>query len=225
MPRVRGTLVLPSLTTPPPRPPLLIHFLSFSGIIEALSKTIEINHRSVLNAITSKLPLNESKAPLLEVMDEEMTEETEADASLRRLREELPTELDQEIKLVGYLLSAQRISAEVLSNIVCTQEDEEMADDADDRSDAESVQDYDITQQTNGAQRGGDKIPIEIVEVVKSQQIVEKVRRISVNFREVRIPHGVSKLLFDSGQSSVTPVGDETVLLRFYFLKLSPELF
>ena len=146
---------------------------NLTGIIEALSKTIAINHRTVLNEITSKLPLaNESKPLQIEVMDEEMTEESEADASLRRLKEELPSELEQEVKFIGYLLSAQRISAEVLSNI-CTPDDEDI--EVDDKSDAESVQDYDITQQQNGNRLVADKIPLEIAEAVKAHQIVEKV--------------------------------------------------
>lgn len=158
-----------------------------TAIIEALSKTIEINHRTILNAITSKLPLNEAtQSARIELIDEEMTEETEEDASLRRLNDELPTELEQEIKHIGYLLSAQRISAEVLSNIVCSHGEEEIMDEADDKSDAESVQDYDSTQNGNGIQRVvGDKVPIEIVEIIKSQQIVEKVRN---TFEKGRFP-------------------------------------
>lgn len=148
---------------------------NLTGIIEALSKTIAINHRTVLNEITSKLPLNDdSKSLQIEVMDEEMTEESDVDASLRRLKEELPSELDQEVKLIGYLLSAQRISAEVLSNI-CTPDDEDMNTDVDDKSDAESVQDYDVAQQQNGNRLTADKIPLEVAEAVKAHQIVEKV--------------------------------------------------
>lgn len=106
-----------------------------------------------------------------------MNSETEADASLRRLKDELPTELEREIKHVGYLLSAQRISAEVLSNMVCSQDDDEMSEEIDDKSDAESVQDYDANQ--NGNQNGNnlnaDKITTEAAEIIKALQIVEKV--------------------------------------------------
>lgn len=81
---------------------------NYGDIIEALSKTIEINHRTVLNELTSRLPLNKTAAAApIEVVDEEMNEESEADASLRRLRDDLPTELEAEIKLVAHLLSAQ----------------------------------------------------------------------------------------------------------------------
>lgn len=188
-------------------PALLLQHLT--AIIEALSETIDINHRAVLNAITSKLPLNETKEPQrVEIIDEEMGEETEADASLRRLNDELPSDLEKEIKYVGYLLSAQRISAEVLSNIICSHDEDEMADDADDKSDAESVQDYDIAQNGNGVQRVvGDKVPVEIVEIIKSQQIVEKVSVGNIRFESLS-SHGVSNLFFNNGQSSVTPVAE-----------------
>lgn len=153
-------------------PELLMQNLT--GIIAALSGTIEVNHRQVLNEITSKLPLNEVRAPQIEVMDEEMNDEPEADASLRRLKDEMPTELEQEVKLIGYLLSAQRIAAEVLSNI-CTPDDEEMCEDVDDRSDTESVHDYDMTQPQNGNQASSDKIPVVVSEAIKSHLVVEKV--------------------------------------------------
>lgn len=153
-------------------PELLMQNLT--GIISALSGTIEINHRQILNEITSNLPLGEAKAPQIEVMDEDMNDEPEADASLRRLKDEMPTEIEQEVKLVGYLLSAQRIAAEVLSNI-CTPDDDEISEDIDDRSDNESVHDYDMTQQQNGNLASSDKIPVEVSEAIKSHQIVEKV--------------------------------------------------
>lgn len=96
------------------------------------------------------------------------------DASLRRFKDDQPTELEQELKLVGLLLSAQRMSAEILSNI-CTPEDEAGWDDVDDKSDAESIQDYDIN---TGAQNDlkADKIPVEVLEAIKAHQIVEKVK-------------------------------------------------
>lgn len=154
-------------------PALLIQHLT--EIIEALGNTIEVNHRAILNALTSKLPMNGPRAPPLEVVDDEMNEESPADASLRRFKEELPTELEQEVKHIGYLLSAQRISAEVLSNIVCSQEDE-AAGEMEGDSDAESVHDYDESQ-ANDNPVTADKIPIEIAEAVKAHQIVEKVSK------------------------------------------------
>lgn len=57
-------------------------------IISALGKTLEINHRSVLNTLTSKLPL-ESEPPKIEVLDDEMNEESEVGDNLRQLKKNL----------------------------------------------------------------------------------------------------------------------------------------
>lgn len=149
---------------------------NLSLIMDALSKTLEINHRTVLNEITSRLPLNENEnsATPVEILDDEMNEETEEEASVRRLREDMPTTLEKDVKDIGYLLSAQRIAAEILTNI-CSNEDSEANEDMeDDLSEAESVHDYDITEQPNG-NIVGDKIPVEVSEAVKAHKIVEKV--------------------------------------------------
>jgi hypothetical protein len=146
-------------------------------IIEALGKTLDVNHRSVLNAITSKFPLA-SEAPQIDVIDDEMNEESEADGALRRYRDDQPTELEQELKLVGYLLSAQRMAAEILSNI-CTPDDDNGLEDIDDKSDAESVQDYETGAQLMQNNLSADKIPIEVAEAIKANQIVEKVLKTS----------------------------------------------
>lgn len=152
---------------------------NLSLIMDALSKTLEINHRTVLNELTSRLPLNEDQeitAAPMEVIDEEMNEETEVEASARRLREDMPTELEKSITETGYLLSAQRIASEILTNM-CTSEDSELNEDMeDDLSGGESVHDYDTSEQQNGNQIVADRIPIEISEAVKAHNIVEKVK-------------------------------------------------
>lgn len=109
-----------------------------------------------------------------------MNTESEADASLRRLNEELPSDLEQEIKFTGYLLQAQRISAEILSNMICSPDDEAF-EDVDDKSDAESVQDYD-GQNGNGSNASADKISAEAAEVLKAHNVVEKVSMNSFKF-------------------------------------------
>lgn len=153
---------------------------NLSLIMDVLSKALEINHRTVLNAITSRMPLSEeerlqdSGAPM-EVIDEEMNHESETEATTRRLKEDMPTELEKDIKEVGYLLAAQRIAAEILTNM-CSSEDSEMNDDMDDDiSGSESVHDYDIADHQQNGQIAGDKIPVEISEAVKAHGIVEKV--------------------------------------------------
>lgn len=183
---------------------------NLTKIIEALGKTIEINHRSVLNEITSKLPLGETRSADIEVIDEEMNVESEADASLRRLREEAPTSLEKEVKFVGYLLSAQRTAAEVLGNI-CTPDDEDMNDD----DDAESVQDYDEVSQQNGIVVSGDKIPVEVAEAIKANQIVEKVSLEEVpGSNPNKFPHGVSNQILSNGTDTRYTCGRSNDLLR-----------
>lgn len=168
---------------------------NLSLIMDVLSKALEINHRTVLNEITSRLPLSEeerqqdSAAPM-EVIDDEMNQESEADATTRRLREDMPTELEKNVKEVGYLLLAQRIAAEILTNM-CSSEDSEMNDDMDDDiSGSESVHDYDIAdqQQIQNGNIVGDKIPIEISEAVKAHGIVEKVNNYAMHIESGSIP-------------------------------------
>lgn len=146
-------------------------------IMDTLSKTLEINQRQVLNEITSRIPLNENEVEEptpVEIVDDDMGEESEADASVRRLRDDLPSELENDIKNIGYLLSAQRTAAEILTNI-CSSEGSESKDEMEDISDAESVHDYDINEQQNGNGICEDKIPIELTEAIKAHKIVEKV--------------------------------------------------
>ncbi|CAO1371804.1 unnamed protein product [Diamesa tonsa] len=170
------------------------------AIVEALGKTIEINHRTVMGAITSKLPLaGNQDAPIqdLELMEEtlEVDEETETDATIRRRKDELPNDLEQEIKGVAYLLQAQRIAAEVLSNI-CTPDDDEMTEEMEENSDAESVHDYDTTQQLNGSIQNSDKIPVEISEAIKAMGIVEKLWA-----RAQPLPENVLQILMETNKN------------------------
>lgn len=52
------------------------------------------------------------------------SEETEEAAAKRRRRDELPTEDDLLIREVGYILDAQRMAAEIITNL-CGAEEEE----------------------------------------------------------------------------------------------------
>lgn len=49
-------------------------------------------------------------------------------------------------------------------------------------SDAESVHDYDTTQPLNSSLQNADKVPVEVMEAIKSLGIVEKVHK---NFKNV----------------------------------------
>jgi HEAT repeat-containing protein 3 len=146
-------------------------------VLLALSMTLDFNHRSVINNLTSSLPLmkEEESNNEIEVHDDrEMDAETETDASVRRRKADLPTLIEIEIKHVGWLLLAQRIAAEVFSNL-CSSEDEEWKDEMDDGnvSEEESVQDYDMSSDTVP---NNDKLPVELLEAFKALGIIEKVK-------------------------------------------------
>lgn len=161
-------------------------------IIEALGKVLDMNHRVLLNEITSKLPLNGEHSSNLEVVDEEMTEETEDEAALRRLKEDLPTDLDNEKKVIGNLLSAQRIVVEVISNICTNDDDDSKANSIlDEDSDADSVHDYEVNGDIQ--QLTSNTIPIEIVEVIKAHEIVSKIW-----LRAQPLPENVNQILQDN---------------------------
>ena len=93
-------------------------------IFLALSKTLKINHRHILAGLSSVIPLNVNKNELFVTEDSNaMEDETDAQASLRRRKQDLPTEIEVEVQCVGYLLEAQRVAAETITNI-CTVDDE-----------------------------------------------------------------------------------------------------
>lgn len=169
-------------------------------IFSALTVALDVNHRDLLGKLTSSLPLedNNKKQMELEVTDDHMEEETEQEASARRRRQDLPTEMDMQIKYVGWLLEAQRVAAETVTNLSTTEDDgklisinlvnriyivffvnlisDENNQADDDSSDAESVHDYDKdsshSSNTNGIHN--DKLPMEILEPIKSLGLVEK---------------------------------------------------
>lgn len=93
-------------------------------IFNALTKSLDINHRDVLAKLTSSLPIDvKENGPEIEVTDDQMEQETEQEAHMRRRKQDLPTETDEEIKHVGWLLEAQRIAAETITNL-CSSEEE-----------------------------------------------------------------------------------------------------
>lgn len=94
-------------------------------IFDTLSKTLDVNHRTVLGSLTSELPLNDRKSEHdIIVADDSsaMEEETEIEASERRRKQDMPTAIEIEVKNVGWLLEAQRIAAETITNL-CSAED------------------------------------------------------------------------------------------------------
>lgn len=93
-------------------------------IFLTLSKTLNINHRTILAGVSSVIPLNVNKNEIFVTEDSNaMEDETDAQASLRRRKQDLPSEIEMEVQNVGWLLEAQRVASETITNI-CTIEDE-----------------------------------------------------------------------------------------------------
>lgn len=171
-----------------------------SQILQALSKTLEINHRQVLGSITSDLPLLEKKdVTELEIQPEEsiaMEEESEVEMQNRRKKSTLPSPIEIEVKNVNNLLLAQRITAETITNICSTDDDGYSEDMDDDDSEAESVHDYDTSNvQSNGTATNQDRLSPEIIEVLKSLGIVEKLWQLGQP-----LPANVILILKESGK-------------------------
>lgn len=154
----------------------------FNQMFQTLSQTLSINHRANLNNLTSILPVDgvDREGFDIEILDDSvlaMDEETEEQASRRRRRADLPTELELEIKHVEWILESQRIAAETLTNICSFDDENQMNEDEEEMSDAESVHDYDQTSQASsggGNIQNTDKISVEIQEAIKSLALVEK---------------------------------------------------
>lgn len=93
-------------------------------IFETLNQALDINHRSLLAKLSSSIPLDEEKNETgldVEVNGaENMEEEDETQASARRRKQDLPTVQDIEIKHAGWILEAQRIAAETITNLCST---------------------------------------------------------------------------------------------------------
>lgn len=90
-------------------------------IFDTLNQALDINHRSLLGKLSSSMRLNDEKdetALDLEVNGgENMEQEDETQASARRRKQDLPTEQDIEMKYAGWILEAQRIAAETITNL------------------------------------------------------------------------------------------------------------
>lgn len=97
-------------------------------IFTTLSKTLNVNHRNILGSLTSTLPLNSSKNEIFVIEDSNaMEDETDDQASLRRRKQDLPSDTEIEVQWVGWLLEAQRVAAETITNL-CTIDDNGLFD-------------------------------------------------------------------------------------------------
>lgn len=94
-------------------------------IFGTLNQALDINHRTLLGKLTSSIPLNETDENALGIdiaAEQQMEQETEDGATKRRRKQDLPTEHDIQIKIACWVLEAQRIAAETITNL-CSSED------------------------------------------------------------------------------------------------------
>uniref|UniRef100_A0A1B0CF12 SYO1-like TPR repeats domain-containing protein n=1 Tax=Lutzomyia longipalpis TaxID=7200 RepID=A0A1B0CF12_LUTLO len=144
-------------------------------ILTSLSKTLDENHRAVLGDLTSDLPLlQKEEVPELEVAEESRRmelDETDDAAARRRRKADLPTPLETKVKHVGWLLEAQRVAGETLTNL-SSSDDDGNSDDYVEDSEDESINDGDTS--SSGNLQMCDKLPVEILEGIKSLNIIEK---------------------------------------------------
>ncbi|XP_059618424.1 HEAT repeat-containing protein 3 [Phlebotomus argentipes] len=168
-------------------------------ILTSLARTLDENHRTVLSTLTSDLPLLQKQdVPELEVTEESRrmeVEESDAAAARRRRMADLPTPLETKVKHVGWLLEAQRVAGETLTNL-SSADDENNAEDFDEESDAESVNDFESS--SSGNLQSCDKLPVEILEGIKSLSIIEKLWQ-----RAQPVPENVYHILKEC-ESSLT---------------------
>lgn len=107
-----------------------------AAVFSVLQNTLAFDSRARLNALSSELPVTklskrEQELFVLETVNgaDEMAveqaaeEESDAQANLRRRRDDLPTTIETATKELGWMLSAQRVAAEIITNL-CSSEDD-----------------------------------------------------------------------------------------------------
>lgn len=97
-------------------------------IFDALNQALTINHRVLLGKLTSSIPLNGNgnrNSIEVEVTADEIGEETDEEATMRRRKQDLPSEYDVQVKNVCWMLEAQRIAAETITNLCSSDDDSE----------------------------------------------------------------------------------------------------
>ncbi|XP_017483259.1 PREDICTED: HEAT repeat-containing protein 3 [Rhagoletis zephyria] len=147
------------------------------NILNCLAQTLAVDQQEALSNVLNARVNNERNEciPVLDINMETEEEETEEAAALRRRRQELPTPAEIAIKEVGNLLDAHRVAAEIITNLVSSDDEEWVDSDGEDASEGEGVVDCEIENaNSNGDIQDGDKLPAELVEMIKSLGIVQK---------------------------------------------------
>lgn len=176
-------------------------------VVLGLDRPFHENHRQLLNRLSSDIPLIENaKRFETEIrhddpdMDEMDMDGGQPQQTGRELEAEQVAVLEKQIKNVGYLLEAQRVAAEILTNM-CSSDDDpssrnggEMGDDPSEDEEEEVVHDYDDEAMSGSKENvTADKLPVELLEAIKSLSLVEKLweraQPIAENVHEILVRH------------------------------------
>lgn len=166
-----------------------------AAIIRSLEVPFNEDHRTALMRLSSELPLVEDakRLELDVIQDDEMTDEPNGDhdddedaikaATMRQRKREAQQirVTEEKVKQIGFLLEAQRMAAEILTNVSSYDEDKAAAEDDEEcDSEEESVHDYDqVAAVGNGNGMSGeavtaDRLPVELLEAIRAMNLVEK---------------------------------------------------
>ncbi|XP_054743924.1 HEAT repeat-containing protein 3 [Anastrepha obliqua] len=148
-----------------------------SNILNCLAQTLAIDQQEALSNVLNGRVENERNecVPVLDINMETEEEETEEAAALRRRRQELPTQSEIAMKDVANLLDAHRVATEIITNLVSNDDEEWVDSEGEDASEGEGVVDYEVeNSNSNGDIQDLDKLPAELVEIIKSLGIVQK---------------------------------------------------
>lgn len=168
---------------------------NITTILSSLSKTIEINHRQILGSLSSSLPLLDTE----NVQEIEVSDDTNQEMEVETDRPPIadPTsELEKQVTDTKYLILAQRIAAEVLSNICCPDDDDSSQMEEDSDTDSMHEMEFSMTK---------DTVPPEVSEAITTLGIVENLWS-----RAQPLPENVSQIL----KESKSGLADRVVSLR-----------
>ncbi|XP_016997581.1 HEAT repeat-containing protein 3 [Drosophila takahashii] len=139
-------------------------------ILNGLDKLLSIDPQAQLLSCKNEIQNAKAKdeAPVLEISmeTEEMTESQSANQSK-------PNQCDADVALknLEHLLDAQRLVAEIITNLGSS-DDQSNWDSASDQSETESVADYEMEDEATDSGAGG--LPANFLETIKQNKVVEK---------------------------------------------------
>ncbi|KAH8380704.1 hypothetical protein KR009_011053 [Drosophila setifemur] len=139
-------------------------------ILNSLDRLLNIDTKSQLLSCKSHIQssLLKNDVPLLEISME--TEEVVQSESVSQLKTN-QSEVETALKNLEHLLDAQRLVAEIITNLGSSDEQSNW-DSSSDQSDAESVADYDMEEESAGSR--GCELPINFLETIKLNNVVHK---------------------------------------------------